>query len=176
MTASRNKTDLLRLVAPEADRMLQREEPHLADRLRVERGFSIESVRELYRHAGGQRWKPSVAELDTSSCARTLLDWLEKNGLLIYSRRALSVAGDGDGNGTVMTRDVLRQLHGDDTVAVIDKSMEIGAAILARELDLKDDLDFLGAAEPLTLDGKVRVANAHDVKSIERLKTWAPSW
>ena len=174
MTRRLTTADALTLIRPSIDRLFVLDHPNLADRLEAEQGFSIERVGDLYRQAGGERWKSSVAETDVSTCARALLFWLAHKGLEIYSHQALLVAREG--NGTVMTRGVLRQLKAGDMVVVVDPSLERGALLSSGRLQPEVQLDWPNLPEPDALDQRIRVANARDAAGVSAMRTWSPSW
>lgn len=148
--------------------------PELADRIKAEDGFALERVGELYRLAGGRRWRQSVAESDTSTCARALLGWLDICNLKIYSDRAIREASEG--NGHEMTRRTLRHLHSQDLIVVVDPRTKLGGDLLAGTLVPRGSWIELDFPEPPALDDRIRLANARDVAAVAGLRTWAPSW
>jgi len=165
---------LIGLIAPRLDDEFFAEHPTLEDRLAAENGFSIERVNVLHRLAGGERWKASVVDVDTSTCARTLLCWLQAEDLELFSRRALEVGGDG--NGSVMTRRVLRQLHGQDVVVVVDRRLPVGAALHEGHLPPSLPDPWATVRQPAALDARIRIANAKDVADVAALRTWRSTW
>lgn len=151
------------------DFLPREQHPDLASRLELERGWSIERVGDLYRLAGGRRWKSSVAEGGTSTCARALRTWLSASGLQLYSNRALVVAHEG--NGHAMTHEVLRQLQAGDRVVVVDPRQERGSALLSGELMPEDDWPLDELPERTAHDDRIRVANVRDVAAVASLRS-----
>src|SRR5262245_17782971 len=79
---------------------------------------------DLARQHGATRWKPAYAGKGRNANLLTLS--LSANGIALYGHDS-NAANHGDGN--MMTKSVLEQLHADDLVITLDLAFETAQGV-----------------------------------------------